>query len=261
MPETRPGGDAAAAVSRLLAEHGGRIYGLALRLCASPEEAEDLVQEVFLQAYRRWETFEGRSRPTSWLYTIARRACQRMHRRRAGEPERLEPLADLLPGRAETVADLEALGGPERTLRRLEAEATVERALATLPMAFRLPLVLTDVAELSIAETAEVLGLLPATVKTRVHRARLKVRQAIDRGLPQKVEPRTQPAAVCLSMLQAKQEALDRGVPFPYSDQALCGRCRTVFATLDLGRDACVALGRGELPEALRRHLERRLAA
>lgn len=255
-----PGDDAGAAVTRLLADYGDRLYGLALRLCGGREEAEDLVQEVFLQAYRKWHTFEGRSEPSSWLFTIARHACQRMHRRRAGEPQALEPLDELLPGRSPTVADLDA-AGPHRDRLRSEAEATVERALATLPLDFRLPLVLTDVAELSIAETAEVLGLKPNTVKTRVHRARLKLRQALDAGLPQKAVPRTQPQEVCLSMLRAKQEALDRGVEFPYSDHALCGRCRAVFATLDLGRDACLALGRGELPRPARERLERRLAA
>jgi predicted RNA polymerase sigma factor len=133
--------------------------------------------------------------------------------------------------------------------------------LGALPIEFRLPLVLTDIAELSIAEAAEVLGLKPATVKTRVHRARLKLRKALDRSLPQKEEPRTEPAEVCLSMLEAKQEALDRGVAFPYSDRALCERCRAVFATLDLGREACSALGTGALPPALRERLRRRLGA
>ncbi len=262
----RPGSDAGEAITRLLEQHGGRIYGLGRRLCGSPEEAEDLVQETFLQAHRKWHTYEGRSDAATWLFTIARHRCQRMHRRRAGEPDRLEPLDQLLPGDA-TVADLEGGpgadggGGPYRESRRREAEATVERALAGLPIAFRLPLVLTDIAELSIAEAAEVLGLKPATVKTRVHRARLKLRKALDQGLPQREAARTEPAEVCLSMLEAKQEALDRGVPFPYSERALCERCRAVFATLDLGREACSALGRGSLPPALRERLRGQLGA
>lgn len=255
-----PGDDAGEAVTHLLERYGDRLFGLALRLCGHREEAEDLVQEVFLQAYRKWHTFEGRSEPSAWLFTIARHACQRMHRRRSGEPATLEPLDELLPAASPTVVDLEA-AGPLRDRLRGEAEATVERALAELPLDFRLPLVLTDVAELSIGETAEVLGLKPNTVKTRVHRARLKLRKALEAGLPQRVVPRTQPQEVCLSMLRAKQEALDRGVELPYSDDALCERCQAVFATLDLGRDACLALGRGELPRPVRQRLEQRLAA
>ena len=68
--------DPAAAVEVLVREHGDRLYGIAGRLCGRPEEAEDLVQEVFLQAFRGWRAFEGRSKPLTWLYTIASRACR-----------------------------------------------------------------------------------------------------------------------------------------------------------------------------------------
>ena len=74
------------AIPLLVDAHGGRLYGLGLKLCGNPADAEDLVQEVFLQAFRKWHQFEGRSDPSSWLYTIGARACQRMHRRRSGEP-------------------------------------------------------------------------------------------------------------------------------------------------------------------------------
>ena len=81
-----------------------RLYRIGLRMCGKPDEAEDLVQETLLQGFRKWEQFEGRSNPATWLYTIAGRLCQRKHRRRAGEPARLESLSDLLPtpGRTRT---------------------------------------------------------------------------------------------------------------------------------------------------------------
>ena len=63
------------ALPRLLEAHGGRLYSLALKFCGSPEDAEDLVQEVFLLAFRKWSQFKGESRATTWLYTIAARAC------------------------------------------------------------------------------------------------------------------------------------------------------------------------------------------
>ena len=65
----------------------------------------------------------------------------------------------------------------------------------------------------------------------------------------------------CLDLLQAKQEALDRGVPFPLAPGELCDRCQSLFATLDLTQEACHAIGRGELPPAVRDLLRRRLAA
>lgn len=242
--------DPAAAIEVLAAEHGPALYNLGLRLCGSPADAEELVQETFLNAYRAWKGFEGRSKVSTWLFTIARHACQRMHRRRAGEPAHIEPLEELLPGPEESVMDLGAVSPFDEQLAR-EARSTVERALGELPVEFRLPLVLVDIAELSIGETAEVLGLKENTVKTRLHRARLKLRRAIERTLPRKRLAATEPTEVCMSMLQAKQEALDRKVDFPYPDDALCERCSAVFATLDLGYDACAALADQEPPPAL----------
>jgi RNA polymerase sigma-70 factor (ECF subfamily) len=255
-PAARP---AREAIADLVERHGGRLYGVGLRLCGSPEDAQDLVQETFLSAFRHWHQFQGDAEPTTWLYTIARRACLRRRRKRSGEPAVLEPLSALLPGPDEGLPELPpGEAGPYRDRLRREAEAVVDRALARLPLTFRLPLVLADIAELSTAETARVLGLKEATVKTRVHRARLKLRRAIADTLPRgPASPPDHPRRVCLDLLRAKQEALDRGVAFPYSEAALCARCRSLFATLDLGREACRALGRGELPAPVRRALER----
>jgi len=252
--------DAHAAIDELIAAHGGTLYNLGLKICRSPEVAEELVQETFLNAFRKWDSFEGRSQPKTWLYTIARRACQRLQRPRAGEPETLEPLESLLPKPGETLGTLEE-SGPYREHLVREAQATVDRALGELPLGFRMPLVLVDIAEFSIAETAAILDLEPGTVKSRLHRGRLKLRQIIDRCLPQKVQPVQQPSAVCLSLLQAKQEALDREVPFPYADSALCERCKAVFAALDLGQEACRVIGKGALPGQLRDRLEAALRA
>ena len=83
------------AIFRLFDSHGDRIFGLGLQMCGSPEDAEDLVQETFLRAYRAWDTFEGLSAPCTWLFTIAARTCKRLHRRRSGAPLRLESFHDL----------------------------------------------------------------------------------------------------------------------------------------------------------------------
>lgn len=244
------------AIPRLLEVHGGRIYALASRLCRSPEDAEDLVQEIFLQAYRKWEQFDGRSSPTTWLFTIAVRACRRMHRRRAGQPTRIASLDELLPfaearmPRASEVAD--ALGQRERR----EAVTHVEEALAGLPPEFRLPLVLKDLVELPVQDVAAILGVKPATVKTRLHRARLRIRKQLVEALPRReLPPPAYARQICLDLLRAKQDALDRGVPFRVERQVICERCRSVFATLDLSRELCAQLGAGELPAELRGRL------
>jgi len=245
------------AIPRLLDTYGGRIYALALRLCRRPEDAEDLVQEIFLQAFRKWEQFDGRSSPTTWLFTIAVRACQRMHRRRSGQPQRIESLDQLLPfneARVATVPSGQKPGAGERAQR--EAVERVEEAIASLPPEFRLPLVLKDIIELPVADVATALNIKPATVKTRLHRARLRLRKALIEALPQHDGP---PAAyarqVCLDLLRTKQDALDRGVPFPVGGQVICERCRSIFETLDWTHDLCGQIAHGKLPGHLRRRL------
>jgi RNA polymerase sigma-70 factor (ECF subfamily) len=224
-------------------------------MCGSADEAEDLVQDTLLQGLRKWHQFQGRSDPATWLYTIAGRLCQRRHRRRAGEPSRLESLSALLPSVADPVVSLPAPGDdPLDAQVRKEAEQAVAEALAHLPPRFRLPLVLADIAELSTREVARILGLKEATVKTRIHRARLRVRQALLHRLPvHSAPPPEHDRRICLDLLRAKQEALDRRAPFPFSPQELCERCRSVFATLDLGRELCGTLGGGQLPPAVTR--------
>jgi RNA polymerase sigma-70 factor (ECF subfamily) len=248
------------ALGELVASEGPRLYGLARRLCGDPADAEDLVQETLLNAYRSWHQLADKESPRPWLYAIARRACQRMRRPRAGAPARfesLESLDALLPRPGISVPDLAAVAeGPHADRLRTEAREIVERALEALPERFRLPLVLADIAELQSAEIAEVLGLQEATVKTRIHRARLKLREALSGALPQRpVPPIEHSRRVCLDLLQAKLAAYDRRAPFPYSQEALCERCRTVLGTLDLSSDLCAALGRVELPVDLRRRL------
>lgn len=258
-----PSDAARAAVAELFAAHGDRLYASAIRLCGRSEEAEDLVQETLLAALRGWDGFAGRSEPTTWLYAIAKHACFRRRRRRAGEPAHLESIgaeSDLLPSPDEPLPDPDELADPARAAARGEATARVERGLAELPFGYRLPLVLVDIAELSIAETATVLGLKEATVKTRVHRARLRLRQALAAGARARPLAADHPRTVCLDLLRAKQEALDRGTPFPYSEAALCDRCRSLLATLDLGHESCRLLGRSSLPERLRALLDAELA-
>jgi RNA polymerase sigma-70 factor (ECF subfamily) len=249
------------AIPLLVREHGGRLYTMGLRFCGGREDAEDLVQQTFLQAFRKWDQFEGDSSPMTWLYTIAARVCQRNRRRRSGEPRRLESLDALLPSGERTIPELPSRADdPETESIKREARASLERAIPTLPASLRLPLVLKDIVELPVADVARVLGLKEATVKTRVHRARLALRRTLAERLPRvEAEPPGHARQVCLDLLGAKLDALDRDVPFAVPQDELCNRCRALFATLDLGRDACRQLGVGKLPPALRREILQRL--
>lgn len=248
------------AIPRLLDEHGDLIYSLGLRLCDTPDAAEDLVQETFLRALRSWDGFEGRAKPSTWLYTIASRACRHMQRRTAGQPRRMEPLSRLLPSGDEGVVQIPSDDDPEEDAARREAVDAVRAATAELPLDFRIPFVLKEMAGFTLAEISDVLGVKEATVKTRLHRARLRVRDAVAGTLPRRAAPPPDhDREECLVLLQAKQEALDRDVEFPLEDDALCERCRSLFRTLDLTRDACTTLRGGGMPDALRETMRREL--
>jgi RNA polymerase sigma-70 factor (ECF subfamily) len=248
-----PGEPAESAIPKLLDLYGGKIYALGMRLCGGPDEAQDLLQETFLNAFRHWQQFEGRAQPSTWLFSIAARACQRLHRKRSGEPTRLEPLETLLPPGDQAIPDLSALEGPHEQAVRREVAERLESALARLPVEFRLPLVLKEIVELPLADVARILGIREETAKTRIHRARLKLRKEMEAALPRgPVPPLPKDRQVCLDLLRAKQEALDRGVPFAVPPGEICDRCQAVFATLDLTRDTCRELGRGSLPEPVR---------
>ena len=119
-----------------------------------------------------------------------------------------------------------------------------------------MPLVLKDIVGLPLKEVAAILGLKVGTVKTRLHRARLKLRQSLEAVLPRRLgEPAAYSKQVCLDLLRAKQESLDHGVDFPLDD-VLCERCQSVFGSMDLVSTHCRDLARGELPAALRRAIE-----
>jgi len=204
------------ALPQLFDQLGETIYRLGLAQCRNPQDAEDLLQETFLLAFRNWAKFEGRSKPSTWLYTIASRVCQRKRRRRAGEPRTLESLSELLPTGEARIPDLPSSEeGPLDERLRLEA-----------------------------------------TVKTRVHRARLLLRKRLAARLPRKdAPPPDHPQSVCLDLLRGKQEALDRGVSSPQLEKELCSRCSALFSTLDLTSEVCRELGGGEIPLALRERL------
>jgi len=272
-PKLTPGSDPAQAAALLLERHGRRIYTLGLRMCGDVSEAEDLVQDVFMQAFRRWPTFRGTAKASTWLYTIAARACKRRRAKRSKRGRVVRSFSELMPWSESTVMELvtadggggagsgSGAGGGETQAERNEALETVRAEIARLPEHFRAPLVLKEVLEMSVQDVAEVLGLKVDTVKTRVHRARLALRKAMTRaaekaGAPAPIYERQ----VCLDLLKAKLASMDRGRGKTIPAAELCARCRAVFRELDLVQDACADLTKGDLPAALRAGILRALA-
>ena len=116
-------------------------------------------------------------------------------------------------------------------------------------------LVLKDIAELSLAEVATVLGIKEATAKTRVYRARLALRKNLAEALPQRPVRDPDAPPVCRDLLLAKLDAIDRGVDFPLAPELLSDRCSAFFRTLDITKDACRSIGSGDVPQDLRDRL------
>jgi len=239
------------AIPRLVEEYGDQLYALGLRFCGNAESALDIVQETFLLAFRKWNQFEGRSRASTWLYTIAARVGQRQRRKLGRERARMRSLEELSPFYEDTLAVPPAEHDVEDRAHMLRE---VESAIAGLPAAFRMPLVLKEIAGLSLADISAALGVRIETVKTRLHRARLAVRKEVESGRPRRAAPAPIfDKQVCFDLLAAKQDALDRGVAFVFPDEIVCERCDAVFAGLELAQEACRAAARGEQPPALKR--------
>ncbi|HTH00046.1 MAG TPA: sigma-70 family RNA polymerase sigma factor [Vicinamibacterales bacterium] len=167
------------AFETIVSRYQARIYRLACRL-TSDTDAPDVLQETFLQVYRHLPSFRGDSQFGTWLYRIATNAAL-MHRRAqmrrpAASLETFLPRFDDQGMHAATPAELQIAARADELLdRRLLAEKARE-VVARLPDLYREAFVLRDLEEMSTADVAQTLGVEPATVRQRVHRARLMLR-------------------------------------------------------------------------------------
>lgn len=169
----------AAAFAALVGRYQQRVYRLACRL-TSETDAADMLQETFMRAFRSLSTFRGEARFGTWLYQIALNAC-RMHRRTQSRRP-AESLDQFLPqfdgtGRHKATPDaLRVVCRAEELLDRAALAAKARDGLARLPDMYRDAFVLRDLENLSSKDAADVLGIDPAALRQRVHRARLMLR-------------------------------------------------------------------------------------
>ncbi len=178
--------DEPAAFERFVERYGGRIYGFGLRVCGEPEDARDVAQDTLLQAFQSLKQLAEPKALRSWLYRVASNACLMKRRRGKFEPARELSLDELMPRlddetARDRVRDFRPL--PDESASREELRAGLRAAVEDLPPHYRIVLVLRDMEELGTRETAEALGLPASTVKMRLHRARLMVRQRLEEQL------------------------------------------------------------------------------
>ncbi len=172
------GGDLAA-YGELAARCQDRVYGLAARLLTTTEDARDAAQEIFIRVFRALPGFDLRADFATWLYRIATNVCLDMLRRR--RRERLHNLQlGSGPGRGNIFGDDRA--GPEDVLLEKERLQELRRAVADLPADYRVALVLHHYQQMSYRQVAACLGLTEKTVATRIHRAKLMLRQRLLPG-------------------------------------------------------------------------------
>lgn len=177
-----------AAFEALVARHRGRVYGLALRMLNSEADAAEVLQEAFLSAYRHLPEFRGDAQFGSWVYRIAaNHALMRLRHRRVVSqveaPLEDEPSFNERGSLLDEVADFKDAEGQamDRELRYC-----IEQATARLAPDYREAFVLKDLEGLSYEEIAALTGVSVAAVKSRLHRARLALRAAIDRFYAEK---------------------------------------------------------------------------
>lgn len=168
------------AVEDVYHQYAPRIYSLAIRMLGCAAKAEDVTQEVLLQVIRRLHTFRGESTLATWLYRVTVNAVLVYRRKAAVVRERYfndlpgdngyEPTCRLRP--AATPPEAAVLDGEQRE--------RIEHAIGRLPEAYRDPFILADIEQLPNAEIGDLLGLSLPAVKSRLHRARLMLRDSLQ---------------------------------------------------------------------------------
>lgn len=161
-------------------DHAGRVFGVARRILGNDADAEDVTQEVLVQVLRKAATFRGESSVSTWLYRVTVNAALALRRKRATWRER--PIGDPIDRVFDDRSKPTRAGGsarPDHTALGNEMRSRIEAAIRDLPVLYRAPYVLADVEGLANAEIAEILKLSLAAVKSRLHRARTLMRDAL----------------------------------------------------------------------------------
>jgi len=172
-----------AAVRAIMQANNRRLYRLARGILRNDGEAEDVVQETYVRAFTHLDGFRGDSSLATWLARIAiNEALGRLRRQRANVEWTLLP-PGVLEAQIIQFPHSATSDDPEKSMAQREMQHVVEHAIDELPVTFRLVLVTRVIEGMTIEETAEVLGLKPETVKTRLHRARSMLRDNVEKKI------------------------------------------------------------------------------
>ncbi len=175
------------AFDRFVEHFRAKIMRYSWLMCGNREDAEEVAQEALLKVFESFGQLREPERVRPWVFRIAKNACLMKRRKSAFAPERELSLDELMPARAGDnggkleIADWSRL--PEDTAMQTEMREVLRRAIGELPEMYRSVILLRDLEELSTLDTAQILDVSEDTVKTRLHRARLALRQKLDAHL------------------------------------------------------------------------------
>ena len=175
--------------ARLVDAYSEKIYRLALKMLRNEQDAEDVLQETFIKAYHGLQDFRGEAKISTWLYRIATNEALMLIRQREEDQRSLE--AEQKTDQGETYSPLNLVDWcclPEEELLSAEAMEYLDRAVQQLPEAMRAAFILRDIEGLSTRETADVLDISESAAKTRLSRARLRLRELLSGYYGQKVD-------------------------------------------------------------------------
>lgn len=167
------GGDSAA-FNRLMEMHEGRMYAVALRMCANREDAQDCLQEAMLRIYRAIGSFKGQSSFATWVYRITMNTClDELRRKKNRQNTSLDSLLDM------GWSPVDESNAPEKQAMRSETRKVLDAAIASLPEDMRSAVVLRDIQGFSYDEIAAMLEINVGTIKSRISRGREKLREKL----------------------------------------------------------------------------------
>lgn len=165
----------------LVKKYEQKLYNFGLRMCGETRDAEDMVQETFLNVYRYLADFRYEASFKNWLYRIASSACIKKKRKSKFAPKKEISLEDFIPEDKENIPDSLPPWASEPLEKVLNDELSdnIRKSILSLPEKYRIVLVLRDIEGFDTGETAQILNIKPATVKVRLHRARLFLKEKL----------------------------------------------------------------------------------
>ncbi len=167
--------------AELVQRYERSLYNFARKMCAESRDAEDVVQDTFLNVFRYLKDFRYETKFKNWLYRIATSTCIKKRRKSKFAPERELSLDEFLP-QDETMVDQQIPAWATLPLDQVlneELNRTLKQAIVQVPEKYRVVLVLRDIEGFSTEESAQILNLTPANIKVRLHRARLFLREKL----------------------------------------------------------------------------------